>query len=174
MDTTTDPRPLVPTRPFSRPRRIAGGVGTLALVGLGVAHTVTNALGLASDREASWPLFLIFGTGLSLVLWAIAAVAWRYSRRGSGRVARAVVLVAGVLCCALAVNVLRVHPEVVLSPAGPGPWSLVAGPALCVAAALPRRRGEVGSALRTPGGPLAASRRPRRPGRPTPSRRRRR
>ncbi|GAB3084090.1 hypothetical protein [Isoptericola nanjingensis] len=140
MDTTTDTRPLDRTLPFSRPRRIAGGVGALALAGLGVAHTVTNAVGFAADPEASWPLFLIFGAGLSLALWAIAAVAWRYSRRGAGRGARVVVLVAGVLCGALAVNVLRVHPEVVLSPAGPGPWSLVAGPALLVAAALPRRR----------------------------------
>ncbi|MFF2452023.1 hypothetical protein [Isoptericola sp. NPDC058082] len=141
MDTTTDARPLLPTFPFSRSRRIAGGVGALALVGLGVAHTVTNAVGFASDPEASWPLFLIFGTGVSLVLWVIAVVSWRYSRRRAGRVARAVVLVAGVLCCVLAVNVLRVHPEVALSPAGPGPWSLVAGPSLLVAAALPRRRG---------------------------------
>lgn len=140
MDTTTDTRTLVPTVPFSRPRRITGGVGALALVGLGVAHTVTNAVGLAADPEGSLPLFLIFGTGLSLVLWAIAVVAWRYSRRGSGRGGRVVVLVGGVLCCALAVNVLRLHPEVALSPAGPGPWSLVAGPALLAAAVLPTRR----------------------------------
>ena len=141
MDTTTATRALHPALSFSRSRRIAGGVGALALVGLGVAHTATNAVGFASDPEASWPVFLIFGTGVSLVLWVIAVVSWRYSRRGAGRVARAVVLVAGVLCCALAVNVLRVHPEVVLSPAGPGPWSLVAGPALLAAAALPRRQG---------------------------------
>ncbi|MFD6176264.1 MULTISPECIES: hypothetical protein [unclassified Isoptericola] len=141
MDTTTDTRPLAPTVPFSRTRRVAGGVGALALVGLGIAHTVTNAAGFAADPEGSWPLFLIFGAGLSVLLWALAVVAWRYSRRGAGPVARVVVLVAGVLCCALAANVLRVHPELVLSPAGPGPWSLVAGPALLVAAALPRRRG---------------------------------
>jgi len=67
---------------------------------------------------------VIFGPGLSVLLWAIAVVAWCYSRRGSGRVARGVVLVPGVLC-APAVNVLRVHPEIALSPPAPvrGPSS---------------------------------------------------
>lgn len=141
MDTTTDPRTRIPTVPFSRSRRIAGGVGVLALAGLGVAHTVTNAVGFSSEPDASWPLFLIFGVGLSLALWAIAVVAWRYSRRSAGRVGRVVVLVAGILCCAMAANVLRLHPEIVLSPAGPGLWSLIAGPSLLITAVLPRRRG---------------------------------
>jgi hypothetical protein len=138
MHTSTDTRTGLPVVPFLRSRRVAGGIGALALVGLGVAHTATNAVGFGADPDASWPLFLAFGVGISLVLWALAAVAWRYALRGAGRVARVVTLVAGILCCALAINVLRVHPELVLSPAGPGLWTLIGGPALLVGAVLPR------------------------------------
>lgn len=125
---------------FQRSRRAAGAIGALALLGLGAAHTVTNAIGFAAEVEPSWPLFLIFGIGVSLVLWTIAVIAWRFSRRGNGRVARVVIAAVGVLCCLMAFNVLRVHPEIILSPAGPGPWTLVGGPALLTAAILPLRR----------------------------------
>lgn len=127
---------------FLRSRRISGGIGALALAGLGVAHTATNAVGFAADADASWPMFLIFGVGVSLVLWAVAVVAWLFSRRGGGRVGRVIIAVVGALCCLMAFNVLRVHPEIVLSPAGPGPWTLVGGPALLLAALLPWRKKE--------------------------------
>lgn len=142
MDTSTRTRtdtPNIPTIRFFRSRRLLGAIGALALVGLGAAHTVTNAGGFAADPDASWPLFLIFGVGVSLVLWVIAVVAWRYSRRGIGRVTRVIIAVVGVLLCLMAVNVLRVHPEIILSPAGPGLWSLIGGPALLAAALLPVR-----------------------------------
>lgn len=140
MDTQTIHRTSAPTAPFSRTRRLSGGVGSLALVGMGVAHTLTNAVGFAKDPDASWPLFLIFGVGVSLALWVIAVVAWRYSRHGVGRAKRVIVAVAGVLLCLMAVNVLRVHPEIIISPAGPGPWSLIGGPALLTAAWQSRRQ----------------------------------
>ncbi|MFJ2502524.1 hypothetical protein [Microbacterium sp. NPDC087592] len=119
---------------------MAGGIGALALVGLGVAHTATNAVGFAEETDASWPMFLIFGVGVSLVLWAVAVIAWRFSHRGSGRVSRVLIAVVGVLCGLMAFNVLRVHPEIILSPAGPGPWTLVGGPALLLSALLPLRK----------------------------------
>ena len=125
---------------FPRSRRAAGAIGALALLGLGVAHTVTNAVGFAAEAAPSWPLFLIFGIGVSLVLWVIAVIAWRFSRRGNGRVARVVIAVVGALCCLMAFNVLRVHPEIILLPAGPGPWTLIGGPALLTVAILPLRR----------------------------------
>ena len=128
-----------PTIRFFRARRLLGAIGALALIGLGAAHTITNAGGFAADPDASWPLFLIFGVGVSLVLWAIAVIAWRYSRRGVGRVTRVIIAVVGVLLCLMAVNVLRVHPDIVLSPAGPGLWSLIGGPALLATALLPVR-----------------------------------
>ncbi|MFB9308336.1 hypothetical protein BJY17_002196 [Agromyces hippuratus] len=145
MDTPTSTRTNIPKRThtptirFFRSRRLLGAIGALALVGLGAAHTVTNAGGFATDPDASWPLFLVFGVGISLVLWAIAVIAWRYSRRGVGRVTRVIIVVVGVLLCLMAVNVLRVHPEIILSPAGPGLWSLIGGPALLAAALLPGR-----------------------------------
>lgn len=142
MVTHTRTRMNPPAARFVRSRRLAGGIGALALIGLAVAHTATNAGGFATDDDASWPLFLAFGVGLSLAIVAIAVVAWRYSRRGVGRFGRVVTVVAGVLCCAMAANVFRLHPEIILSPAGPGPWTLIGGPALLTAALLPvRRRG---------------------------------
>lgn len=125
---------------FLRSRRISGGIGALALAGLGVAHTATNAVGFAEETDASWPMFLIFGVGVSLVLWAVAVIAWRFSHRGSGRVSRVLIAVVGVLCGLMVFNVLRVHPEIILSPAGPGPWTLVGGPALLLSALLPLRK----------------------------------
>ncbi|RXZ47592.1 hypothetical protein ESP57_13690 [Agromyces fucosus] len=145
MDTSTRTRSNLPNRTttpgirFFRSRRLLGAIGTLALIGLGAAHTITNAVGFAADPDASWPLFLAFGVGVSLVLWAIAVIAWRSSRRRVGRVTRVVIAVVGVLLCLMAVNVLRVHPEIIFSPAGPGLWSLIGGPALLAAALLPVR-----------------------------------
>ncbi|MBM7829368.1 putative membrane protein YeaQ/YmgE (transglycosylase-associated protein family) [Agromyces cerinus] len=142
MDTSTSTRTNIthtPTIRFFRSRRLLGGIGSLALIGLGAAHTITNAGGFVADPDASWPLFLVFGVGVSLVLWVIAVIAWRFSRRGVGRVMRVIVAVVGALLCLMAVNVLRVHPEIVLSPAGPGLWSLIGGPALLAAALLPVR-----------------------------------
>ncbi len=132
-------RTHTPTIRFFRARRLLGAIGALALIGLGAAHTITNAGGFAADPDASWPLFLIFGVGVSLVLWAIAVIVWRYSRRGVGRVARVMIAVVGVLLCLMAANVLRVHPEIILSPTGPGLWSLIGGPVLLAAALLPVR-----------------------------------
>lgn len=129
----------LPTIRFLRSRRLLGAIGALALIGLGAAHTITNAGGFAADPDASWPLFLAFGVGVSLVLWALAVIAWRYSRRGVGRVTRVIIAVVGVLLCLMAVNVLRVHPEIILSPAGPGLWSLIGGPTLLATALLPAR-----------------------------------
>ncbi|PRB15234.1 hypothetical protein [Microbacterium sp. MYb62] len=140
MLSSTDTSTRIPAVRFLRSRRAAGGIGALALVGLGVAHTATNAVGFATDPDASWPLFLIFGVGVSILLGAIAVVAWRFSRHGGGRIRRVAIAVVGFLCCLMAINVLRVHPEIVLSPAGPGPWTLVGGPALLTAAILPLRR----------------------------------
>ncbi|MFE6734355.1 hypothetical protein [Microbacterium sp. NPDC057650] len=140
MDTTTELLTRIPITSFSRSRRVAGGISALALTGLGVAHTATNAVGFAADTDASWSLFLVFGVGISVVLWAFAVVVWRYARRGAGPGARVVVLAAGILCCALALIVLRGHPELALIPAGPGPWALIGGPALLVTAALPPRK----------------------------------
>ncbi|SIN89378.1 hypothetical protein SAMN05443544_1674 [Agromyces cerinus subsp. cerinus] len=132
-------RTTTPTIRFFRSRRLLGAIGALALIGLGAAHTITNAGGFAADPDASWPLFLIFGVGVSLVLWVIAVIVWRFSRRGVGRVMRVIIAVVGVLLCLMAANVLRVHPEIILSPAGPGLWSLIGGPALLTAALLPVR-----------------------------------
>lgn len=129
-----------PSVRFLRSRRVAGGIGALALAGLGVAHTATNAVGFAGETDASWPMFLIFGVGVSLVLWAVAVIAWRFSHRGSGRVSRVLIAAVGVLCGLMAFNVLRVHPEIILSPAGPGLWTLVGGPALLLSALLPLRK----------------------------------
>lgn len=83
-----------------------------------------NAVGFAADADASWLLFLTFGLGVSLVLWAIAMVAWLYARRGAGRVGRSVTLVAGILCCALAANVLCLGGSEGAAPREPSPLDL--------------------------------------------------
>ncbi|MGA8116478.1 MAG: hypothetical protein WCA46_22715 [Actinocatenispora sp.] len=122
-------------------RRWASRTGALALVGIGVAHTVVNARGFAAERGGSWLVFMIFAPGVSLLAFAIAVAAWRYgSRVRSGAAAaayRTVVAVGAVLLCLTAVSVLRSHPGLVWVPLGPGPWSVIGGLALTIAAAAP-------------------------------------
>ena len=141
MATTQKPLPATapPTRP-SCPLRWSGRIGSLALVGLSVAHLIVNSIGFAGDPDTGWPLFLLFGIGVSVLAAGLAMLTWRYAVQGHGRNgARAIVALAGIICCYNVVTVLRLHPEIILVPAGPGPWSLIAGPALLLTALLPRK-----------------------------------
>lgn len=135
------------TPPSTRPgtpsglSRWAGLIGSLALVGLSIAHLVVNSIGFAADSSAGWPLFLLFGVGVSLLAAGLAVLTWRYAVQGRGRNAvRLVVALAGIICCYTVVSVLQRHPEIILVPAGPGPWSLIGGPALLLTALLPGGR----------------------------------
>jgi hypothetical protein len=121
-------------------RRWASRVGAVALVGIGIAHTAVNGYAYLKHGDGSLPLFLVFGLGVSVLAFALAAVAWRYGRRDrqAGTGARIVVAVAAVLLCLTAVSVLRSHPSLVWVPLGPGPWSVLGGPALVLAACCPR------------------------------------
>ncbi|GIL27140.1 hypothetical protein [Actinocatenispora comari] len=123
-------------------RRWASRVGAVALVGIGIAHTAVNGYAYLKHGDGSLPLFLVFGLGVSVLAFALAAVAWRYGRRDrhAGTGARIVVAVAAALLCLTAVSVLRSHPSLVWVPLGPGPWSVLGGPALVLAACLPRGR----------------------------------
>lgn len=126
------------TRP-SRALRWSGGIGSLALVGLSVAHLVVNSISFAGDPDAGWPLFLVFGIGVAILAAVLAVLTWSYAVRGrGGTLVRVIVGLAGVICCYNVVTVLQRHPEIILVPAGPGPWSLIGGPALLLAALLPR------------------------------------
>ena len=123
---------------MARTRRWAARIGALALIGLGAAHTITNAIGFAGQPGGSWPTFLIFGPGLGILLGAIGVVSWRQSNREViGWSVRVVLALAGLFCLVTAVNVLRLHPEVIWLPGGPGPWATVGAPALLIAALLP-------------------------------------
>jgi hypothetical protein len=122
-------------------RRWASRVGAVALVGIGVAHTVVNTRGYAAHPDGSLPAFLLLVPGVSLLAFAIAVAAWRYgSRVTAGAAIRTVVAVGAVLLCLTAVTVLRGHPALVWVPLGPGPWSVVGGLALAVAAVAPSGR----------------------------------
>lgn len=123
----------------SRALRWSGAIGSLALVGLSIAHLVVNSIGFTGDRDAGWPLFLVFGIGVSLLAAVLAVLTWSSAVRGRGGTrVRILVGLAGALCCTTVVTVLQRHPEIILVPAGPGPWSLIGGPALLLAALLPR------------------------------------
>lgn len=116
----------------------AARIGAVALIGLGTAHTVTNAIGFAAQPGASWPVFLLLGPGLGLLLAGIGILAWRQSRRTTvGWPVRVVLALTALFCLVAVVNVLRLHPEAIWIPTGPGPWSVVATPALVVTALLP-------------------------------------
>lgn len=131
------------TRPGtpSRLSRWTGLIGSLALVGLSIAHLIVNSIGFAADPSSGWPLFLLFGVGVSSLAAGLAVLTWRYAVQGRGRsAARVVVGLAGIICCYTVVTVLQSHPEIILVPAGPGPWSLVGGPALLLTALLPGGR----------------------------------
>ncbi|WP_147918832.1 hypothetical protein [Ruania zhangjianzhongii] len=142
MVNTQIPSPAT-TPPSTRPSRLlrwSGGIGSVALAGLSIAHLVVNSIGFAATPDAGWPLFLLFGIGVSALAAGLAMLTWRYAVQGRGRrVARVFVALAGIICCYNVVTVLQLHPEVILVPAGPGPWSLIAGPALLLTALLPRR-----------------------------------
>lgn len=129
--------------PAGQPSRLlpwTGRIGGLALAGLGIAHILVNGSAFARDPGDSWHLFLVFGIGVGLLAVALAVVTWRYAVRGrGGLVARVLVGLAGILCCHTLITVLRLHPEVLFVPAGPGPWSLIAGPTLIVVTLLPRK-----------------------------------
>ena len=121
-------------------RRWSGRVGSLALAGLGIAHLVINSIGFAREPGADWPLFAVFGIGISLLAAGLAMVTWRDADRlHGGTWARVLVGLAGLVCGYNVVTVLRLHPELILSPVGPGLWSVVGAPALLLAALLPRR-----------------------------------
>ena len=131
----------------SRVQVWSGRIGSLALIGLASAHTVTNARGFAGGGPADWALFAVFALGLSLVLVAIAVITWRYPHDHRGGCAtrvvtwrRVIIFLAAVFCLVTLINVLRLHPEVIVNPAGPGPWVLVAAPALWIMALNPPRR----------------------------------
>lgn len=124
----------------------ASRAGSLALVGLASAHAITNARGFGGGDLLDWILFLVFGLGLSGVLATIAVVTWRYPRhRRGGRAARVItwrrviILLAAGFCLVAMVNVLRLHPEVIGNPAGPGPWVVIASPALWIVGLMPTR-----------------------------------
>lgn len=128
-----------PDRHPSRLRRWSARIGSLALAGLSIAHLVINSIGFAREPGAGWPLFLAFGIGISVLAAGLAVVAWRDADRlHGGTWARVLEGLAGLLCCGNVVTVLRLHPEIILSPVGPGLWSVVGGPALLLAALLPR------------------------------------
>lgn len=119
--------------------RWAGLIGSLALAGLSLAHLVVNSVGFAADPSSGWPLFLLFGIGVSILAAGLAVLTWRYAVQGRGRTAaRVTVGLAGIICCYNVVTVLRLHPDIILVPAGPGLWSLIGGPALLLTALLPR------------------------------------
>lgn len=124
-------------------RRWASRIGAVALVGIGIAHTVVNGYSYLKHGDGSLPLFLAFGLGVSVLAFVLATVAWRYGSRdprvGTGAGARILVAVAAVLLCLTAFQVLRNNPSVVWVPLGPGPWSVLGGPALVLAACCPRR-----------------------------------
>lgn len=125
----------------------ASRIGSLALVGLASAHAITNARGFAGGDLVDWLLFLVFALGLSAVLATIAVITWRYPRhRLGGRAARVItwrrviILFAAGFCLVAIVNVLRLHPQVIWNPAGPGPWVVIGSPALWIAALTSPRR----------------------------------
>ncbi len=118
---------------------MTGRIGSLALLGMGIAHTVVNTRGFA-DEGGSWLGFLILVPGLSALLVAIGVIAWRYSSDPASRAARAVIGLGGLLCGALMGNVLLVHPQIIWVPAGPGPWAVIGGPTRLIAALLPAAR----------------------------------
>lgn len=141
MTSTPTDLPRVPTDRRSRLRQWSGRTGAVALAGLGTAHLVINSIGFARAGGGSWPLFLTFAVGLSAVLLVLAVMAWREATRGTGRLLpRVLIGLAGSFCLVGVVNVLRgLHPELIISPIGPGLWSLVGGPALVLTALLPAR-----------------------------------
>ncbi|HEY3506240.1 MAG TPA: hypothetical protein VGN37_26060 [Actinocatenispora sp.] len=118
-------------------RRWASRVGALALVGIGVAHTVVNTRGYLAEHGSSLPVFLLLAPGVSVLAFALAAAAWRYGSRPTGAATRTVVAVGAVLLCLTAATVLHGHPTLVWVPLGPGPWSVVGGLALTIAAIAP-------------------------------------
>lgn len=137
--TTVTPTSTTITR-LARTRWWAGRIGGLALIGLGTAHTVTNAIGFAAQPGGSWPLFLLFGPGLGVLLAAIGVLAWRQSTRSTvGWPVRVALGLAALFCGVAVVNVLRTHPEFIWVPAGPGPWSALGTPTLLALALLPTR-----------------------------------
>ena len=75
----------------------------------------------------------LLAAGLAMVTWRDA------DRLHGGTWARVLVGLAGLVCGYNVVTVLRLHPELILSPVGPGLWSVVGAPALLLAALLPRR-----------------------------------
>ncbi|BCJ38836.1 hypothetical protein Athai_63390 [Actinocatenispora thailandica] len=138
------PPPSTGYRRVAAVRRWASRIGAVALVGIGIAHTAVNGYSYLTHRDGTLALFLAFGLGVSVLAFALAAVAWRYGRPagqpGTGTAARILVAVAAVLLCITAAQVLRNDPSVVWLPLGPGPWSVLGGPVLVLAACCPRRR----------------------------------
>lgn len=122
-----------------RLRRRASQVGGIAMIGVGIVHTVTNSVAFAlSGADGSWPMFLLFNPGLSAVIITIGVVTWRQARPGSGRwPARVVIGVGAAFCMWTLVNVLSHDARLVWVPIGPGPWVLVGTPALLLSALLP-------------------------------------
>ncbi|ADB31071.1 hypothetical protein Kfla_1979 [Kribbella flavida DSM 17836] len=137
--TTTDSRS---SRAAVAPSKLTGYVAATMAAGLGLTHLTIYTVGYLSADDVAFSTYLFSGvavTAVALLFAAAAALSAREVRR-MRRTLRVMCWIAAVVLSLQAVAIAVGEPSLLIEPAGPGPWSLVGGPAFAIFAWRARTR----------------------------------
>ncbi|TWD82765.1 hypothetical protein FB561_3908 [Kribbella amoyensis] len=122
-------------RPVSTTAKVSGYLAAAMAAGLGITHLTIYTVGFLDASDVALSTYLLGGVAIAAVALVFAAAAalltWRSNVR-LRRTLRAACWVAATVLSLQAVGIALAEPVLLIQPAGPGPWSLVGGPAFAI------------------------------------------
>ncbi|TDD16609.1 hypothetical protein [Nonomuraea diastatica] len=131
-------------RPRSTATKAVGYLAAGTATGLATAHLTIYTIGYLSTPDTPVSAYLLGGVAIAVMALVFAGAALALTRTsGPQRWRRTLLALCWTAALLLTLQTLMItlgEPGLLIQPAGPGPWSLIGGPAFAVFAWRSRRR----------------------------------